>query len=146
MTIENEDDPYAQPRFRTSHKATSPDGRLTAEIASAFEVSMSEPTSGTLRISNGLVVEKCNPSFLWSDDSRYLAVPQWKYWYGLLPGQHLLVIDASARRAYRSPWRWGVFQPERFASGTLTVIFRPHYKPERIDWRIPDDLASFEPA
>ena len=37
--------PYNLPIFRRSHREVSPDGSVVAEIAQAFEVSMSNPTA-----------------------------------------------------------------------------------------------------
>ena len=34
---------------------------------------MSNPTAGLLELSTGMTVPNCNPGFVWSDDSRYLA-------------------------------------------------------------------------
>lgn len=135
--------PYNLPIFRSSHSAPSPDGKLVAEIKEAREVGMSDPTAGTLHISNGIRVERCNPSFVWSDDSKYLALPQWAYKFGVLLGQQLLVIDAGARQSYRFRWYWGILQPEGFMSGRLTVVYRPHWNPKKMEWRIPEELGSF---
>ena len=38
---------------------------------------MGAPTYGILNISNGMSYRGCNPSIVWSDDFKYLAVPQW---------------------------------------------------------------------
>jgi len=69
-------DHYNLPIWRSSHRATSPDGRHVAWIDPAYEVSMGNPTAGTFCLSTGLQLQRCNPSFLWSDDSRYIAVPR----------------------------------------------------------------------
>src|SRR5439155_18064411 len=85
--------PYNLPIWRRSYRASSPDGRYVAEINPAWEVSMGNPTYGTLCLSAGLRLERCNPSFLWSTDSCYLAVPQFFRRFGLFRLQRLLVID-----------------------------------------------------
>jgi hypothetical protein len=76
--------PYNLPIFSRGHRAVSPDGTVVAEIAQAFEVSMSNPTVGTLRLSSGLQLDRCNPAFLWSDDSRYrrrqTKLDRWSPW------------------------------------------------------------------
>ena len=69
--------PYNLPIWRRAHRASSPDAQIVAEIDAAYEISMGNPTCGTLRLSTGLELERCNPSFIWSDDSRYLAVPRY---------------------------------------------------------------------
>ncbi len=59
----------------------SPSGLHTAEIKTAetFDVSSRPlPTQGALHLSDGRVFQCCNPSAVWSEDSKYLAIPQWK--------------------------------------------------------------------
>ena len=136
--------PYNLPIFRRSFSTQSPDGNLLAEIDPAYEVGMSDPTSGILCISNGLKIERCNPSMVWSDDSKYLAVPQWFNRLGMFRGQHLLVIDITKGHLFRSRWYWAYLQPEHFISGLLTVTVNPTYKPKSIAWNIPRDLSLFK--
>jgi hypothetical protein len=89
--------PYNTPPWRRSHRATWPDGALVAGIDEAFEHSMSNPTVGTLRTSGGLELTKCNPAFIWSDDSRYLAVPRWCRRFGLFLRQRLAITSSAPR-------------------------------------------------
>lgn len=135
--------PYNLPIFRIAHRAASPDGRFQAEIDPASEVGMSDPTSGTLRLSTGLQLERCNPSFLWSSDSRYLAVPQFFYRLGLFRRQRLLVIDVQGRTVFAAPDFTYYFQPESFSDGRLVVIRNPAASPRQVMWSIPADLARF---
>lgn len=134
--------PYDSPIFRTFHEATSPDGRFRAWM-SATEVSMSNPTSGTLQLSDGLQIDRCNPSFIWSDDSRFLAVPQWCYCLGLRLRQRALVLDVLQRAVFASkPLAWFV-QPRSFDGGVLVVEGEPTGKPREFAWRLPEELSSF---
>jgi hypothetical protein len=132
--------PYNLPIFRRWHEAASPNGRLVASI-SASEVSMSNPTSGTLRLSDGLQIDCCNPAFIWSDDSRFLAVPQWRYFLGLQLRQRLLVIDSAERSVFGSkPLAW-ILQPRSFERGSLTVEGEPASRaPKEFVWRLPEEL------
>src|SRR5688572_33340832 len=66
-----------------SAERVSPDGRYIAVITEAMEFAMGSPTTGTLVIAEkqpgGRVlasVEGTNPSFVWSGDSRALALTQ----------------------------------------------------------------------
>ncbi|MBX7104595.1 MAG: hypothetical protein K1X57_10975 [Gemmataceae bacterium] len=113
--------PYNTPPWLRSHAATSPDGAVAAVITEAFEHSMSNPTVGTLRTSDGLELTKCNPAFLWSDDSRYLAVPRWCRRFGLFLRQRLAVVDVAARVVYVSRFTHWLMLPTRFAGGELEV-------------------------
>jgi hypothetical protein len=135
--------PYNLPIFRRWHEAASPDGRLVAWMT-ASEVSMSNPTSGTLRLSDGLQIDECNPSFIWSDDSRFLAVPQWRYFLGLQLRQRILVLDTLEHIVFASGPVAGFAQPRSFDAGVLSVIGEPTSpKPQEHTWRIPEELHSF---
>lgn len=50
---------------------------VTAVISDATEIAMGAPTSGELKLSNGMRRDNRSPFMVWSDDSEYLAVPQW---------------------------------------------------------------------
>jgi hypothetical protein len=116
--------PLDRPHWRGSHRAVAPDGSLVAEIAQAMEHSMSNPTAGTLRVSDGLELPNCSPAFLWSDDSRYLAVPQWErvglFRTGLR--QRLVIVDAGPRTLYVSPFAGWLLLPRTFEQGKLEIV------------------------
>lgn len=137
--------PYNLPIWRRFHRAASPDGKLVARIDPAYEVSMGNPTSGMLCLSNGLHIERCNPSFLWSDDSRYLAVP--RYSGRWVRKQRLLVIDFSERIVYASSFSDYYYQPESFTAGRLVVAVNPFRSRRSLEIEIPGDLANdFSPV
>lgn len=135
--------PYNLPIFRREHRASSPDGKIVAEIQEAFELGMSNPTSGTLRLSTGLQLDRCNPSFIWSDDSRYLAVPRYFIRLGIFRRQRMVVIDTVERKALASAEATFYYQPESFSDGLLVVTREPTRSATRVMWRIPEQLADF---
>jgi hypothetical protein len=114
--------PYDTPPWRSSHKEISPDGAVVAAIDQAFEHSMSNPTVGSLRTSDGLELTSCNPAFIWSDDSRFLAVPRWCRRFGLFRRQRLAIVDVVARVAYVSPFTYWLLLPKTFERGRLEVL------------------------
>ena len=136
--------PYNMPIWRSAHRASSPSGLMDAEIASAYEVSMGNPTCGTLRLSTGLELERCNPSFIWSDDSRYLAVPQYFYRLGLFPRQRMVVIDTLEQRVVASRDTAYYYQPESFLVGLLVATKEPFRSADRISWHISEDMRGFK--
>jgi hypothetical protein len=140
--------PYNLPLWRRSHQAASPDGRHSAVIDPAYEVSMSNPTRGTLRLSSGLAIDNCNPAFLFSADSRYLAVPRWHVVLGLFRRQHLLVVHLETHRCYRSRQGWWLLQPEHFSSSSLRLVANPtNSRPQVLDLAWPDALEThFRPV
>ena len=137
--------PYNLPIWRRSYRLASPDGTMTAEIAKTVEVSMSNPTIGTLAISTGLTVEDCNPSFIWSADSRYLAVPQYsRNWFWGIGKQRLVVIDVSQQRGWRSKKLAYYIQPEAFVKARLTVTIEPTRKAKTVIYDVSEILNAFE--
>jgi hypothetical protein len=135
--------PYNLPIFRRAHRALSPDGTDVAEIGDAREVSMSNPTIGTLTLSSGLHLDDCNPSFIWSDDSRFLAVPRYFLRYGFFRRQRMAVVDVAARRVLVSPQTAFYFQPESFNDGVLIATREPSRRPAQVRWRLPEHLTRF---
>jgi hypothetical protein len=121
-SMQTELSPYITPPWRRSHRAVAPNGSLVAEIAEAVEHSMSNPTVGTLRTSVGLELPNCNPAFIWSDDSKYLAVPQWYRCFGLFLRQRLVIVDVENRTVHGSRFTGWLLQPKTFDRGRLEVL------------------------
>ena len=139
--------PYNLPIWRPAFRAVSPDGRQVAEIDRTCEISMGNPTYGTLQLSAGLQLEYCNPSFLWSTDSRYLAVPQFFARFGAFQRQRLLVIDVQGRSVFASRDFTFYFQPKSFSNGRLVITKNPFSRPREVAWHIPADLGRrFSPV
>lgn len=135
--------PYNLPIWRSSHEAISSDGKLIASMPFAAEVSMGNPTAGELLLQSGMQVPMCSPSFIWSDDSRYLAAPQFFNRFGFLRRQRLLILDFHTQTAYQSKEIAYYYQPESFISGTLKVIKEPFKTKVTMEFEIPSDLHRF---
>ncbi len=103
----------------------------------AGEHSMGNPTLGTLELSDGLVMLRCSPSFLWSDCSRYLAVPQYQSRLGLFFSMRMAIIDCDAHTVWFSQRLRAWLQPESFSDGALLASrhFRQQGRYER--WKVP---------
>ncbi len=138
--------PYNLPIWRRAHRASSPDAQIVAEIDAAYEISMGNPTCGTLRLSTGLELERCNPSFIWSDDSRYLAVPRYFDRLGVFRRQRMVIIDTRERRVVASTETAYYYQPESFLAGLLVATKEPFGSAKRVIWRVPEDMAGFKPV
>jgi hypothetical protein len=141
--------PYNSPPWRRSHTAASPDGTGVASIDEAIEHSMSNPTVGTLRTSGGLELTNCNPAFIWSDDSRYLAVPRWCRRFGLFVRQQLAIVEVRARVVFLSRFTHWLLLPTRFEGGRLEMLVSDR---RGISWSwqrdprvlsVPADLSAF---
>jgi hypothetical protein len=124
-----------------SASVVSLDGTLTAVIHDASEIAMGAPTSGELWLSNGIRIDSCNPSIVWSDDSRYLAVPQW----APNRSQRLVVVDVKSRerRAFASTFR--VLQLDSFSNGWIEGIDSPINRPVRVVLKVEDLFGGTAP-
>ena len=112
----------------------SPDGRCTARITDAMEIAMGGPTAGELRLSNGFRLSGCSPAMVWSDDSAYLAVPQWTR----TRSQRLAIVSVHARTVHYGPGEYRVLQLERFEGGLVQGVDSPIHRPRRVQWRVSD--------
>jgi hypothetical protein len=108
---------------------TSPDGQITAVIDKASEVGQGAPTYGTLKLSNGLIFQGCNPAAVWSDDSKFLAVPQWTE--SMM--QQLLVISIEQASIGYAPDIFHVLELHSFSSGKIKGIDSPIHEPREIE-------------
>lgn len=124
--------------WSTSATLPSPDGRVTATIAEAIEIGMGAPTSGTLVLSGGTVRESCNPSMVWSDDSEYLAVPEWTS----QRTQRLLVISARQGASRYAPGHYRVLELHDFAHGRVRGVDSPAWNPMAIDVDVSNTLTN----
>lgn len=122
--------PYNLPIWRRWHRAESPNGCRVAVIDPAHEVSMGNATSGMLCVTGGPHIERCNPSFLWSEDSNYLAVPQYHGFWGR---QRLLILVFHDKCVFASKQRDSYFQPESFSGEKLVVRISPFKSDLRCD-------------
>lgn len=137
--------PYNLPIWQRSLDLTSPDGKMWAKIENAVEVSMGNPTVGTLVTSTGLQIGHCNPSFIWSDDSKYIAVPQYSYSRFLGVGkQRLLIIDFESNTNLLSPKLAHYIQPETFKHGIISIITDPFKRPLTTNYDINTVKKSFK--
>lgn len=93
-----------------------------------MEVAMGAPTRGTLIISNGIEIENCNPSIVWSEDSRFVAVPQWTP----SRGQRLIVIDVEKKQIHEFPQKYAVLELDSFKDGIISGVDSPIYQPKAI--------------
>jgi len=107
---------------------------------------MGNPTRGTLRVAGELELDDCNAAFLWSDDSRFLAVPHFELRFGIWRRQRLVIIDFHELRAFASKATACYFQPESFEQGLLRAIREPSSARKPIAFEVPASLeTSFRP-
>ncbi|HEY6331849.1 MAG TPA: hypothetical protein VI756_21155 [Blastocatellia bacterium] len=121
-----------------SAELMSPNHLVRALIDDSSEISMGGPVSGTLRLSNGFAVDSCNTSMIWSDDSKYLAVPQWT----LGRQQRLLVISVHDRILGYAPEIYGVLELRFFSSGVIEGIDSPAFRPKQIQVHLNEIIWS----
>lgn len=111
----------------------SPDGRYIAFYSGEDEICMGGPPTGTLKIRRKeeeswmVIFPHASASFIWSEDSRAIAVPQWT--------QHrehqLCVIRIPKGETIEMRERYRVLQLESFRDGMIEGIDSPIHKPEK---------------
>jgi hypothetical protein len=106
----------------------SPNGKLRAEISSAHEIAMGAPMWGKLKISSGLELDRCNPSIVWSDDSKYLAIPAWTS----RRNQNLVIVEVESGTIYRTKEEFRVLELKSFKDGIIEGVDSPLYQPKEI--------------
>jgi hypothetical protein len=112
----------------------SPDGRYRARVAEALEIRMGAPTRGTLVVTDEREggracarVEGCNPSLVWSSDSRALAVPQWTR----EQRQRLCVVSLPSGAVRCLSDDFAVLELHAFAGGVVVGVDSPAWLPTR---------------
>lgn len=103
---------------------------------------MGNPRLGTLQLSDGLRLPRCNPSFLWSDCSRFLAVNQSHPLFGLFFSTRMVIVDCTERKLWfsrRTPY-W--LQPESFMGGRLVASRHFGRHASERHWIAPDCMAE----
>lgn len=115
----------------------SPDGRRVAILFEPGEIGMGAPTSGELKVSNGQYAEGCNPSMVWSDDSRFLAVPQW---FDRM--QRLLILDTDFKKRAFAPETYRVLELHTFNNGMVEGVDSPIHQPRPIAFDIRSLFAN----
>jgi hypothetical protein len=76
-----------------------------------------------------LTFEVCNPSAVWSDDSKFLAVPQWTK----LQRQRILVISIERATVGHTADIFSVLELHSFSAGKIKGIDSPIHKPREIE-------------
>jgi hypothetical protein len=119
-----------------SADCVSPDGKYRAIIHQASEVGMGAPTSGTLVITenspDGRILSRhmsCSPSFVWSADSKEIAVPQWTQ----DRNQKLVIVTVPSGQVRVLPEDYYVLELSSFENRIVRGIDSPVYMPRQIE-------------
>lgn len=122
----------------------SPDGRYRATVADASEIAMGAPTSGTLVVTDSrhpgrvhVKLADCNPSIVWSSDSRALAVPKWTS--GRTQRLAVVSLPGGAVRQLNREFR--VLELHAFESGRVRGVDSPVHLPQAFEIAV-DDLVG----
>ena len=108
----------------------SPDGHYTAVFKNGTEIAMGAPTAGELWIKTStwekhLVSDDAAASFVWSDDSCFLAFSKWKH----NKSQSLCVLQLSDLAVDESPDEFRVLELKAFSNGKIEGVDSPVYMP-----------------
>ena len=108
----------------------SPDNTMTALFENGMEIAMGAPTRGILSVilSNGkkkVISEDSAASFVWSDDSKFIAYSRWKR----NKKQNLCVLKIEDLSTDVSPDEFRVLELRGFTGGRIEGIDSPVYQP-----------------
>ena len=109
----------------------SPDGKYNASIEWANEIAMGAPTSGQLEISNNLTFPACSPSIAWSNNSLFLAVPQWQA-YDNGHRQRLMIVSMDHRKFQLLDDDYSVLEIESFTNNIVQGVNSPAHNPRLV--------------
>ena len=110
----------------------SPNQIHLASVTNANEIAMGAPTSGILSIDGKIISNSCNPSIMWSNDSKYLAFPEWTRFND----QKLVVYSVSSGELKRFPKNYRVLEIQQFIGRHIKAVDSPICKPKEIDLEI----------
>ena len=116
----------------------SPDSQMTAWTTEEVEISMGGPLIGKLKTSNGLSFSSCGTSFVWSKDSKYLAVPFWDE----RRRQKLGLINVATGEVVKSGRTFSVIELSSFEEGVVAGVDSPIHSPRKFTWDVNDVLNA----
>lgn len=134
------DTPISPLDLREEIKRSSPNGSSTAIFKYVTEVRMGGPTLGNLHLSDGTTFERCSPSMVWSEDSKYLAIPQWHL--GSL--QRVMIILINCGKAVYVPGTYPILELHSFSKGIIEGITTPWHMPEAVRIDAKAVLSEYE--
>jgi hypothetical protein len=106
----------------------SPNGELTASYSDMREICMGGPLAGNLIISNGQTIHDCGSSFVWSDDSNFIAVPIW----GDRRSQRLGIFKINTGELKMYGRKFRVLEINSFSNNLVSAKDSPIHKPTDI--------------
>ena len=135
--------------FASSVEVPSPDGTYVASVNGAQEYAMGSETYGTLTITGEYrgypvrhVFEHCNPTILWSDDSKILAVPQRTREQVL----RLLLISLPRGQTQTIPRLFVCLELHSFAAGVIRGVDGQTYFPMKFEMDVSRAFHPLDPG
>lgn len=126
-----------------SGKVFSPNKQLYAEFISEHEVCQGGPIFGYLKINDDKIISNCSSSFVWSDDSKFIAVPVWDTKRNQLLGLYDVTTGILRHLKSKAKGRFFGFFPynkpytvlelSSFSNGIIKGVNSPVYKPIAIN-------------
>jgi hypothetical protein len=113
----------------------SPDARFVAVFDDAMEIAMGGPLRGVLRVRGGvetkpiIQIENAGSSFVWSSDSKVIAVPRWTD----RRKQRICFVSVPSGEIDELAEIYDVVQLESFDECRLIGADSPIYRPRPID-------------
>ena len=110
----------------------SPSGKQVAKVINTHEIAMGAPVSGILFVNDKAISMRCNSSIVWSDDSRYIAFPEWTR----SNNQKLKILNVESGKIKKLFKTYSVLELADFSGLTLTGIDSPIHKPKDLNIKL----------
>jgi len=134
--------PYNLPPWRRQFYLTAPNGQKSAIIYEAWELFMSGPTYGKLFVGKDFRIENCSPTFAWSADSRYIAIPQWQgFWRRK---EKILVLDMLEKKIYESREKYKLLIVDGFVNEEFLITESPIRKKKKLKISLRNVIETYK--
>jgi hypothetical protein len=107
-------------------EVVSPNGEQLAKVINTHEIAMGAPVSGLLFVNDKAISVRCSSSIIWSDDSRYIAFPEWTR----SNNQKLKILNVESGKIKKLFKTYSVLELAGFNNLTLSGIDSPIHKPK----------------
>lgn len=111
-----------------SFELPSPDGQVVAIFTQLTEIAMGAPVGSPLTIGGREIEGHFSPSAIWSEDSKYLALPKWIWGGPHHRTQNFAIYCLRTKQLHVTEERFSVLLLESFNAGIVRGYNSPRFK------------------
>ena len=110
-------------------EVSSPNGESLAQVLNTHEIAMGAPAAGRLFVNGKAISKRCSTSIIWSDDSRYIAFPEWTW----SNNQKLKILNVQSGKIKKLFKSYSVLELSGFNNLVISGVDSPIYKPKNLN-------------